>query len=73
MRRKYCPIETRAGVKLMRQRSDARGRQEYSWGYVRGGIWVDRGCRADFLVIGYRPGLAAVQAPGPEALHVAKP
>jgi Protein of unknown function (DUF3011) len=49
-KRNYCPIDTRAGVQLIRQRSDARCTQNYSWGYDRRGIWVDRGCRADFAV-----------------------
>jgi Protein of unknown function (DUF3011) len=50
MRRNYCAADTRRGVQLVRQRSDARCTQGYSWGYDRRGIWVDRGCRADFVV-----------------------
>jgi hypothetical protein len=49
-RRNYCAADTRRGVQLVRQRSDARCTQGYSWGYDRRGIWVDRGCRADFVV-----------------------
>ena len=49
-KRNYCAADTRRGVQLVRQRSDARCTQGYSWGYDRGGIWVDRGCRADFIV-----------------------
>jgi hypothetical protein len=49
-RRNFCPVDTRGGVQLVRQRSDARCTQGYSWGYDRRGIWVDRGCRADFVV-----------------------
>ena len=49
-RRNYCAVDTRRGVQLVRQRSDARCTQGYSWGYDRRGIWVDRGCRADFVV-----------------------
>ena len=53
--RKYCPANTRGGVSMVRQRSDARCQQGYSWGYDQRGIWVDRGCRADFSVnTGYR-------------------
>ncbi|HEX4278722.1 MAG TPA: DUF3011 domain-containing protein [Bryobacteraceae bacterium] len=48
MHRHYCDADTRNGVRLVRQRSDAQCRQNYSWGYDRRGIWVDRGCRADF-------------------------
>ena len=49
--RNYCPANTDgADVRMVRQRSDARCTQGYSWGYDRRGIWVDRGCRADFIV-----------------------
>ena len=48
--RRYCPADTRGGVRLIKQRSDSPCRQGYSWGFDRGGIWVDRGCRADFVV-----------------------
>jgi len=49
-KRNYCAVDTRRGVTMARQRSDARCTQGYSWGYDRRGIWVDRGCRADFVV-----------------------
>jgi Protein of unknown function (DUF3011) len=55
-KRNYCPVDTRGGVQLVRQRSDARCTQGYSWGFDKRGIWVDRGCRADFVVNAYRPG-----------------
>jgi hypothetical protein len=50
MRRQTCPIDTRGGVRLIRQRSDADCIFGSTWGYDRFGIWVDRGCRADFEV-----------------------
>ena len=50
MRRNYCAADTRRGVQLLRQRSDARCIQGRTWGFDRRGIWVDRGCRADFLI-----------------------
>ncbi len=49
-RRHYCPVDTRGGVQMVKQRSDAACTQGRTWGYDRGGIWVDRGCRADFFV-----------------------
>jgi hypothetical protein len=49
-RRQYCDADTRGGVTLQRQRSDAECRQGSSWGFDKRGIWVDRGCRADFEV-----------------------
>jgi hypothetical protein len=50
MRRRFCPIHTNGGVRLIRQRSDADCLFNRTWGYDRRGIWVDRGCRADFEV-----------------------
>lgn len=47
-RRHYCAADTRFGVRMLNQRSGSPCRQNYSWGYDRRGIWVDRGCRADF-------------------------
>jgi hypothetical protein len=52
--RRYCPADTRGGVQLLKQRSDSPCNQGYSWGFDRGGVWVDRGCRADFAVNAYR-------------------
>ena len=52
--RHYCPADTRGGVQLVKQRSDSPCQQGYSWGFDRGGIWVDRGCRADFVVSAYQ-------------------
>lgn len=48
----YCQVDTRGGVKLSRQISDSSCRQGRSWGYDRGGIWVDRGCSAQFTLRG---------------------
>jgi hypothetical protein len=50
MRRHYCAADTRGGVTMMRQRSDASCIQGRTWGYDRNGVWVDRGCRADFAL-----------------------
>jgi hypothetical protein len=50
MGRRNCPVNTRGGVRLVRQRSDADCIYNRTWGYDRRGIWVDRGCRADFEV-----------------------
>jgi hypothetical protein len=53
--RHYCQANTRhADVRMVKQRSDARCQEGYSWGHDRHGIWVDRGCRADFEVVGGR-------------------
>lgn len=37
-------------ARMVRQLSDARCTQGYSWGWNRAGVWVDHGCRAQFLV-----------------------
>lgn len=49
-KRHYCDVDTRGGVSMVRQRSDAACEEGYSWGYDRRGIWVDHGCRADFSI-----------------------
>lgn len=48
MHRHYCDADTRGGVRLIQQRSGSECRQGATWGYDARGIWVDRGCRADF-------------------------
>jgi hypothetical protein len=47
-RTRECAANTRAGVQLVRQLSDAACVQGRSWGYGRNGIWVSQGCRAEF-------------------------
>ena len=49
-RRNYCNVDTRYGVQLVRQRNGSPCIQGRTWGYDRRGIWVDRGCRADFTI-----------------------
>ncbi len=59
-KRNYCPVNTGRGVQLINQRSGSPCIQGQTWGYDSRGIWVDRGCRADFRVNvggpGYGPG-----------------
>jgi Protein of unknown function (DUF3011) len=45
---RYCRADTQNYVQLTRQISGSRCQQGYSWGYDPRGIWVDRGCRAQF-------------------------
>ncbi|MBO0723599.1 MAG: DUF3011 domain-containing protein [Blastocatellia bacterium] len=45
-----CPADTRRGVSLVKQRSDASCILNRTWGYNRQGIWVNNGCRADFAL-----------------------
>jgi Protein of unknown function (DUF3011)/Ricin-type beta-trefoil lectin domain-like len=47
-RRNYCDTDTRGGVRMVRQISGSACERGRTWDYDRRGIWVDRGCRADF-------------------------
>jgi Protein of unknown function (DUF3011) len=49
-RRHYCGVDTKGGVRLIRETGGSACRQGDSWGYDSRGIWVDRGCRAEFEV-----------------------
>jgi hypothetical protein len=45
----YCAVDTQGRVVLMRENSTGNlCRQGRGWGYDNSGIWVDRGCRAQF-------------------------
>ncbi|MDQ6665832.1 MAG: DUF3011 domain-containing protein [Acidobacteriota bacterium] len=46
--RHYCNADTTRGVILSRQISGDACQQGSTWGFDNRGIWVDRGCRADF-------------------------
>ena len=46
----YCPINTRGGVQLSSRLSKSGCKFGRSWGYDGGGVWVDNGCSAEFLV-----------------------
>ncbi len=52
-RRHTCPVNTSGSiVRLVSQRSGSNCVQGRTWGFNNTGIWVDRGCRADFEVGG---------------------
>jgi hypothetical protein len=51
-RRKECAADTSAGVQLVGQLGDAACSFNTSWGFDEKGIWVNKGCRADFAVRG---------------------
>ena len=51
--RHYCDADTRSGVQLTRQISGSACVQNQTWGFDNRGIWVDRGCRAEFQVNNY--------------------
>jgi hypothetical protein len=49
-KRQLCAADTRNGVRLIKQRSDSPCIEGRTWGFNQNGIWVDRGCRADFAL-----------------------
>ena len=49
--RRYCKADTRRGVLLIQQTSGT-GCRPATWGYDTGGVWVDRGCQAEFDISG---------------------
>lgn len=48
--RTVCNADTRGGVRLSIRHSDAPCVRGRSWGVLRNGVWVSRGCRAQFLL-----------------------
>ena len=48
--RKYCPVEIRGNVQLVKQKSEAACTHGTTWGFDTHGIWVNKGCSADFVV-----------------------
>lgn len=50
-RYRFCPSNGYIRqAQIQRQLSDARCTYNWSWGYREDGIWVDKGCRAEFVV-----------------------
>ena len=51
-RYQMCQVDVgpRGHARLVRQLSDARCTEGYSWGWNRAGVWVAHGCRGQFVV-----------------------
>lgn len=49
---RHCRIDTRGGVRLVRQISRTACIEGRNWGVDRHGVWVQGGCRADFEASG---------------------
>jgi len=47
-----CRVRTGGDVRIVRQLSEAQCRRGENWGFDRRGIWVDKGCAAEFSVAG---------------------
>jgi hypothetical protein len=63
---KRCAAPTTGRVELIRERSYNRCRQGQTWGWDRGSIWVDDGCKAEFRVGGdWGRGRGPGGGPGP--------
>jgi hypothetical protein len=54
-RRNHCPVNTDAGITLLRQISDSNCVLNQSWGVDAQGVWVTGGCRAEFIAGGNLP------------------
>ena len=48
-RRNHCRADTNMGVLLTRQSSDSTCEYGVTWGIDQNGVWVTRGCRAEFM------------------------
>ena len=71
-RRKVCQADTSNGVKLVRQRSDAKCKEGSSRGHDARGIWVDKGCGADFVVgVPGHPASSGTAAPKAQTISCA--
>jgi DUF3011 family protein len=47
---RHCNASIQRGARLLRTLSDSACIQGSTWGWDRSGVWVDRGCRAEFNV-----------------------
>ncbi|WP_156890023.1 DUF3011 domain-containing protein [Silanimonas lenta] len=46
----WCPVGRVRDIRVHRQLSRAACHEGHSWGWDRGNLWVDRGCRAEFAL-----------------------
>jgi len=61
--RARCPVDTSYGVQLVRQISKNNCERGTDWGFDENGVWVNNGCRAEFVLGGeprYTPSTSAV-------------
>jgi hypothetical protein len=49
-RKNWCRVDTRGGVRLVKEKSKSPCIRGKTWGFTRHAIWVDCGCRAKFKV-----------------------
>ena len=58
---RFCRADTDNRVEIARQISNTNCVLDRNWGYARNGVWVNRGCGADFRV--GRGGSSSARAP----------
>lgn len=66
--RNWCDIGGSRDVRLVRQISGSACIRDNTWGVDRRGLWVDRGCRAEFVVGRGGPPPPPPPGPGPSAV-----
>ena len=49
-RRTHCDTDTQGGVRLVREMGGSSCQEGSTWGSDSSGVWVDRGCQAEFEV-----------------------
>ncbi|WP_158944841.1 DUF3011 domain-containing protein [Granulicella sp. S190] len=49
-RRNWCDVGPSRDIRLVRQISGSPCVRDSTWGVDRRGLWVDRGCRAEFII-----------------------
>ena len=59
-RRRNCKADTTAGVQIVRSLGDKACAFGREWGYDADGIWVTKGCRAEFVVRSRKPTIQTV-------------
>lgn len=59
--RRFCRANTPGPIQMTRQLGDVRCTEGQTWGIENDGVWVDRGCRAEFMV--------SPPPPPPPAIH----
>jgi hypothetical protein len=63
-KRNWCDVGRSRDIRLARQISGSACIQNQTWGVDRRGLWVDRGCRAEFFVASGRPSGPPPPPPG---------
>ncbi|XWK67344.1 DUF3011 domain-containing protein [Tunturiibacter gelidiferens] len=67
-RRNWCDIGPSRDVRMARQISGSPCIQDDTWGVDRRGLWVDRGCRAEFILGRREPPPPPLPSPAPPTM-----